>query len=336
MLPPRGPSSGRSPALARACRARIVGFVALLAATGGGAALGPDALAAGPSPRSRRLAWTTPPAPPAAPSEPSTTPSSETPPVPAPEPPPPPDVPVPPPAPSGAPPPVAAPPAPAAEPSARPPSEPPPPPEAIISTPAPEPLGPPASTDATAPAVPAAARPKFALGLGYGYSFDNDGLLRGRTVAIPTFVVEGAVGQGVLGFEARLFATAADGRFHELVPGAIDMPVDRLAVDLQLAGRPLALVVPEQSSWVSRFARSLTVAVGPMGEHAAVGTKSHLRYGAVLTAHADLPLFPSEGQMGDLRLRFVIRRELGQKETIAGGAVQDSKLDLFAALILVL
>ena len=73
-----------------------------------------------------------------------------------------------------------------------------------------------------------------------------------------------------------------------------------------------------------------------MGEHAAVGTKSHLRYGVVFTAHTDVPLFPSEAQIGDLRLRVVIRRELGQKETIAGVAVQDSKVDVFAALILVL
>ncbi len=181
------------------------------------------------------------------------------------------------------------------------------------------------------PAVSVPRRPRFDVAVGMGGSFDSSGLVKGRTVLAPAFLVQAAVGDGPIGFAARLLSTQASGRFHQICNGVSDMPVDRLAIDLLFAIRPWAAGYTNDKSWGSRVARGLALNLGAGGENASVGQQSSFRIGIVVGAHVDLPLTPS-GDATELRLRLGVRRMLAGEGTAGVVLVSDTSADVFGAL----
>src|SRR5699024_2605866 len=125
-----------------------------------------------------------------------------------------------------------------------------PPPESTAVAPPPAPVagapaapvageGTPPTAAATGAPAPATARPRFLMSAAVGISIDNHGIADGRTVLVPSFAVQGGIGEGWLGFEARLFASEAAGRFSSPNPAGgnpiADVGCDRQALDLLLA-----------------------------------------------------------------------------------------------------
>ena len=227
-------------------------------------------------------------------------------------------------------------------------------PVAPIAAPAPVTVPPPAPLPASdllvAPAIapaeeeplPAFPRPGFAIAAALGVSIDNAGIADGRNVAIPSFTVQGGIGQGRLGFDARLFASEAAGQFS--TPSQVaadnkaliaDVGADRQAIDLLLAVRPFATWQADRAAWSARFVRALTVDVGAGGERLSVGAKTVFRLGAVLAAYADFPITPATDTSA-LHLRLTARRMFSTKETIAlngqSSVVGDTKIELFGGL----
>jgi hypothetical protein len=203
-------------------------------------------------------------------------------------------------------------------------------------------LGAPAIASAEEEPLPAFPRPGFAISAALGVSIDNAGIADGRNVAIPSFTVQGGIGQGRLGFDARLFASEAAGQFA--TPSQVtadnkaliaDVGADRQAVDLMLAVRPFATWRADTASWSARFVRLLTVDVGAGGERLSVGAKTVFRLGAVLAAYADFPITPATDTSA-LHLRLTARRMFSTKETIAlngqSSIVGDTKIELFGGL----
>jgi hypothetical protein len=200
-----------------------------------------------------------------------------------------------------------------------------------------------ASTTAPIPPPAFVARPRFAMAAAVGISIDNLGIADGRNVRIPSFAVMGGIGRGRLGFEARLFASEAAGRFSSPNPvggnPVADVGADRQALDLLLAVRPFAdLKDANDVAWSARFLRALTLDVGGAAERVSVGTQSVRRLGAVLGAHVDLPLTPP-GDSSELCLTVSVRRMLGTSASVSLGGtsvgVGDSKAEALAGLTVV-
>jgi hypothetical protein len=166
-------------------------------------------------------------------------------------------------------------------------------------------------------------RPRFFAAIGMGVSVDSSDPVGGRTVAIPAFEVLGGIGEGILGFEARLFSSQASGRY-QMVP-------DRLAIDALLAVHVFAAQHSEDQRWVRRVARAFTLNVGLSGENASVGQSSVIRAGSVVGAHLDLPL-TSHLEASELRMRIGVRRMYGGVGHAGTVTVSDSGEELFAAL----
>jgi hypothetical protein len=179
-----------------------------------------------------------------------------------------------------------------------------------------------------------ANRPVFDVAVGMGVSFDNVGLSDHRTVAVPSFQVLAGAGEGLLGFEARLFSSAADGRYHQMANGVNDMAVDRLGVDAMLALRPLYPRHAEDHAWLGRTLRALTLEVGFGGESDSLSQKSGRRYGLVVGGHVDVPLTPATDP-SELRLRLIARRLVADTRTVGTTPVSDTRGELFGALAFV-
>ena len=190
-------------------------------------------------------------------------------------------------------------------------------------------------------------RPGFSISAALGISLDNQGVADGRNVAIPSFSVQGGIGQDLLGFDARLFASEAAGQFSTPVAlsgdaGAktviADVGADRQAVDLMLAIRPFARWQRQRLDWPARFAHALTVDVGAAGERVSIGAQTIKRIGAVVAAYADLPVTPA-GDTSALHLRLTARRMIGTHGDIpdATGSRQvgDTRAELLAGLAVV-
>jgi len=190
------------------------------------------------------------------------------------------------------------------------------------------------------------ARPRFMMSAAVGVSIDNHGIADGRNVVVPSLAIQGGIGDGPFGFEARLFASEAAGRFSS--PNAnpsgakaiADVGADRQAVDLLLAVRPFARGITARGDqpWTARLVGSLTADLGLAVERVSVGTLSTLRGGAVVGAHLDLP-FVQSGDGSELRVTIAVRRMLGTSKTLevsgVTAAVGDSKLESFAGLTVV-
>lgn len=191
----------------------------------------------------------------------------------------------------------------------------------------------------------AVAPSRFSVAAAMGVSIDNAGIADGRNVAIPSFSIQGGVGQGILGFEARLFASEAAGRFS--TPSKItadnraaiaDVGADRQALDLLLAVRPFARWNLDDLRWGARLARALTIGVGAAGERVSVGAKTLLRGGAVVGGYVDLPVTPVTDSSA-LNVRFAARRMFGTRGTVTvsgqPSAVADTKVELFGGLAVI-
>jgi hypothetical protein len=253
--------------------------------------------------------------------------------------------PAPPPTPPPAPPPASLPPAPEASPAptsdlpvdpAAAPAEPGPAIEPSPGEVAPAPA-PPAGAEVIAAEVPAVRRPRFEMEVGMGASFDATGLADARTVLIPAFEVLGGVGQGRLGFEARLFSSEAAGRFHDksTATGALDMAIDRVAVDLALAWRPFA--APGSGGhvrYLRRVLRTLTLDLGGASERASFGSQTLYRWGVVLGAHVDAPL-TAPGERSELRIRLSACRMFGSGGRVGAESVSDTDVETFLGLAVV-
>lgn len=189
------------------------------------------------------------------------------------------------------------------------------------------------------------ARPRFSVAAAIGVSIDNEGIADGRHVAIPSFSVQGGIGQGLLGFDARLFASEAAGQFSSPSQMAADhkaqiadVGADRQAIDLMLAIRPFAGWDPQRLDWSARFLRALTVDVGAAGERVSIGAQSVKRIGAVVAAYADLPLTPADDTSA-LHLRLAARRMMaGHGDAATSGGSQqvgDTRAELLAGLAVI-
>lgn len=189
------------------------------------------------------------------------------------------------------------------------------------------------------------ARPRFSVAAAVGVSVDNQGIADRRNVAIPSFSVQGGIGQGVLGFDARLFASEAAGQFS--TPSQVaadrkaliaDVGADRQAADLMLAIRPFARWERQRLDWPARFVRALTVDVGAAVERVSIGAQTVQRIGAVLAAYADLPLTPVDDTSA-LHLRLAVRRMLGTHPDVGDGTgtkqVGDTRAELLAGLAVI-
>jgi len=188
-------------------------------------------------------------------------------------------------------------------------------------------------------------RPRFSVSAGLGISVDDEGIADGRNVAIPSFSVQGGIGQDLLGFDARLFASEAAGQFSTpvaLSPSAssvktpvADVGADRQAVDLMLAIRPFARWHRSLRDWPSRFVHALTLDVGAAGERVSIGAQTVKRIGAVVAAYADLPVTPA-GDTSALHIRLTARRMIGTHGDIPDGSgtkqVADTRAELLAGL----
>jgi hypothetical protein len=171
------------------------------------------------------------------------------------------------------------------------------------------------------PAKGATTRPRFCVAIGMGVSVDGSAP-GARTVAVPAFEVMGGIGEGMVGFEARLFSSQASGRY-QMIP-------DRLAVDALVALHLLA-GHSEDPGWMRRVARGFTVNLGLSGENTSIGQKSVIRTGAVVGAHLDLPL-TSPGESSELRLRIGVRRMFGGDGVAGTITVSDTGQEWLASL----
>ncbi|HEY8924594.1 MAG TPA: hypothetical protein VIU64_09445 [Polyangia bacterium] len=189
------------------------------------------------------------------------------------------------------------------------------------------------------------ARPRFLMSAAVGISIDNHGIADGRNVLVPSLAIQGGIGDGAFGFEARLFASEAAGRFSSPNPnpnGAktiADVGADRQAVDLLLAVRPFQWGAARGgATWAARFVQAITADIGLAVERVSVGTLSTMRGGAVVGAHLDVPLVRS-ADGSELRAMIAGRRMLGTSKTLevsgVTAAIGDSKLESFAGLTVV-
>jgi hypothetical protein len=192
-----------------------------------------------------------------------------------------------------------------------------------------------------ATALAAEARPRFSMTVAVGFSLDNVGIADHRNVMVPSLAVTGGVGQDLLGFEARLFASEAAGRYStpnlEGKPIA-DVGADRQAVDLLLAVRPFAGVRTEDVRWWARFMRAFTLNAGGSGERVSVGPQTVFRLGAVVGAHADFPITPAR-ERSQLLASLSVRRMFGSGGQVDSGGkaepVGDTKVEALAGLAFV-
>lgn len=196
------------------------------------------------------------------------------------------------------------------------------------------------ATEKTAePAAP--ARPRFAMSLVVGISVDNHGIGDGRNVPVPSFAVQGGIGDGLVGFGLRLFASEAAGRFSSLGTSGkpvADLGADRQALDLLVNLRPFAPAsAGAGDAWTARFIRALALDLGVAAERVSLGTKSILREGLVAGAHMSLPVVRSDDG-SELFVTVVVRRMLAGRQTVDIGGVSqsigDSKLEAFSGLTL--
>jgi len=228
--------------------------------------------------------------------------------------------------------------APAAPVAAMPPAEPP------ASLPGGPLVAPTVAATAEQPPLPV-ARPRFSMAASLGVSVDNQGIADRRNVAIPSFSVQGGIGQDLLGFDARLFASEAAGQFS--TPSQVaadrkaliaDVGADRQAADLMLAVRPFARWQRQRFAWTDRFMRALTLDVGAALERVSVGAQTVMRAGAVVAAYADLPLSGADDP-SPLHLRLAARRMIGTRPEVADGTgtkqVGDSRVELLAGLAVI-
>ena len=192
-----------------------------------------------------------------------------------------------------------------------------------------------------AAALAAAARPRFSMTVAVGFSVDNVGIADHRNVMIPSLAVIGGIGQDLLGFEARLFASEAAGRFS--TPNAdgkqvADLGADRQAVDLILAVRPFAGFRTEDVRWPARFARALTINAGGSGERVSVGSQPVYRLGVVAGAHVDFPI-TSARDRSQLLATLSLRRMFGSEGHVDMSgkslSVGDTKVEALAGLAFV-
>ena len=225
---------------------------------------------------------------------------------------------------------------------------PPTPPESPAASPAAAPVAgegtpPTAASGSSAEAESLLQRPRFLASAAVGVSIDNHGIADGRNVIVPSLAIGGGIGDGLFGFEARLFASEAAGRFFSPSPDGTkqvaDVGADRQALDILLAVRPFAGGATRgDQPWVARLVRSLTADLGFAVERVSVGTLSTLRGGAVVGAHLDVPLVRSQDG-SELRVTIAARRMLGRSQTLqvsgVTAAVGDSKLESFAGLTVV-
>jgi hypothetical protein len=245
-----------------------------------------------------------------------------------------------------------------AAPSAVPPPASTPPAETAPPPSAPAPAPPPTASQQAAPlleqvdelavleaasALAQAARPRFSMSVAMGISVDNAGIADHRNVMVPSFAVVGGIGQKRLGFEARLFASEAAGRYS--TPNAAmggkpvaDVGADRQAVDLMLAVRPLAGWNAEDDRWGARLAHGLTANVGLGGERVSVATSTVFRLGAVIGAHVDFPVTPAHDR-SELNVRLAVRRMFGTGGTATIGtqaeSIGDTRVEALAGLAFV-
>lgn len=194
----------------------------------------------------------------------------------------------------------------------------------------------PATTAAAAP-----ARPRFAMSVAVGISVDNHGIGDGRNVLVPSFAVQGGIGEGLFGFGLRLFASEAAGRFLSANPAGgkpvADLGADRQGLDLLLNVRPFAPAWADAGdAWTARFVRAVAVELGGALERVSLGTKSIFRPGVVVGAHLSLPVVRSvDGS--ELLVTVVIRRMLAAAQTVDPGggtphSIGDSRLEAFSGL----
>ena len=170
-------------------------------------------------------------------------------------------------------------------------------------------------------------------------SIDNHGIGDGRNVPVPSFAVQGGIGEGLVGFGLRLFASEAAGRFSSLGSSGkpvADLGADRQALDLLLNVRPFAPAWTDAGeTWTARFVRALAVDLGVAAERVSLGTKSIMREGFVAGAHISVPVVrsvdgselfvaPTGGQ-----IRANPQRSNGSLE---GAGITDGTYDLYAAL----
>jgi hypothetical protein len=152
-------------------------------------------------------------------------------------------------------------------------------------------------------------RPRLSLAAGMGATFDAAGFA-GGTHAIPAFFAVGGFGDGLGGFDLGSFASSASGRFHAVVDGVMDSPVDRLALDAFGVIRPAARLAPGDARYGMRVLRTLAGELGLGIERDGREMGSGSRFELHTGARIELPLTRAR-EASELRLRLALRRAVG-------------------------
>jgi hypothetical protein len=174
---------------------------------------------------------------------------------------------------------------------------------------------------------PPARRPRMAVSLGMGATFDNSGFQPQHTNAIPSFEAVGDVGDGAAGFSMGVYASSASGRYR-----SPDLPVDRLALDLMGVFRPFcARLRPTDTRYRARVARASGLELGLGYERDGQSALSGGRFGVHTGLRLELPLTPA-GQATELRVHLAARRLLGLYEPLVGATKVHDTNELYAAL----
>jgi hypothetical protein len=191
------------------------------------------------------------------------------------------------------------------------------------------------------PAPEPVRRPRFSLAIGMGVTLDRSGFMPERTVKVPSFVAVAGVGDGLLGADFGVFASAASGRYR-----TTDTPVDRLALDAAAVARPGARWRPGDKRVSARTLRSLAVELGLGFERDGQSAGSGSRFGLHTGAHIEVPLTqasygdiaspdgrgPAPRERSALGVRLGVRHLFGLYTPQAAAIVVGDSTELYAAL----
>lgn len=173
------------------------------------------------------------------------------------------------------------------------------------------------------------ARPRMAIAIGAGATFDSSGFAPGVTKAVPSFAAVGDIGEGPAGFGLGVYASSASGRYART-----DTPVDRLGMAAMLVLRPFALrLPPETARYSARVARTVGVELGLGAERDGQSALAGSRLGVHTGVRLEFPLTPPSAPTA-LRIRFAARRLIGLFEPLVGSTAVQDTTDLTASLTL--
>ena len=185
-----------------------------------------------------------------------------------------------------------------------------------------------------APIRPSFPRPRLSAAVGIGATFDAVGFADGKTRTIPVFFTSLGIGDGLGGFELRVFASQAAGRFGG------ENPIDRLAVDASGVLRVGMLLAPDNQRYGTRVLRTVGVDLGLSFERAGRSMVSGTRFAICTGARVELPLTPAR-EPSELRVRLAVRRAVGLYTPVLYGSsaddvtgVHNSALEVYGALVL--